>query len=108
MEQENDIKNSEGLTVTQIIGRCSKCSNHGTIDPQRSKMPPAAIDAILAYKIIPRIFCRICMKPTEFIPTEVKKYKDVPQLAVLQKQVVDGVVPLASSLLDKDGNPIKN
>lgn len=102
------IKNSDGLTYEQIMGRCSKCHNHGTIDTRKTKLPPHVIDAILGYKIVPRIFCMICMKQTEFIPTEVKKYKDVPQLAVLQKQVVEGVKPMDSRILDASGNPISS
>ncbi len=96
------IKNSEGLTVTQIMGRCAKCNTHGTIDATKRALPPHVIDAILAYKVVPRIFCMICKKPTEFIPTEVKKYGDIPFLKVMQNQIVNGI----PKLVDQDGKPL--
>lgn len=102
-----DIKNSDGLSVTQVMGRCAKCHLHGTINA--STLPPAMIDAILAYRVVPKIYCVICKKQTEFIPTEVKKYKDVEMLKNMQSQVVNGVPPNAGStsgLVDGDGNPL--
>ena len=102
-----EIKNSDGLSVTQIIGRCSKCNMHGTINA--SKAPPEMIDLVLAYKIVPRIYCMICKKTTEFIPTQVKKYKDIPMLKTMQDQVVNGIPEEAkpkSGLIDVDGNAL--
>ena len=96
------IKNSEGLTIKQIMGRCAQCHTHGTIDASKRALPPHVIDAILAYKIVPRIFCLVCKKQTEFIPTEIKKYGDVPLLKILQNQIVNGI----PGLVNKDGQPL--
>lgn len=102
----SQISNDDGLSVSQIIGRCSKCHLHGTIDARKTQLAPNVIDAILAYKIVPRIYCMVCKKPTEFIPTEVKKYKDVGMLKNMQTQVVGGIAPLSGGLVDADGNPL--
>lgn len=84
------VRNEDGLSAVEILGRCSKCNAVGTLEYPKNMIPPKDIDNILAYKAIPGVRCLQCNEKCEFLPVQVKKYPQVPFLRTAQDQAKKG------------------